>query len=138
MKAETSQNTGLSGSVNITARLRFEELKRGVGREIREIWDVYTDGNKKILIHIPISASRFDNILERRKYLSDEKFILLGIEVARSSILNYCSEHSRKTGCFWLTSWLSPDFSPTKKPKLFEEIKRKMEKGSGWLKGGPG
>ena len=114
---------------------RFEELLKKLGNEIKEMYDVYTDMHNNLLIHIPISASSsFDEILQERKRLSKDDFILLGIELVGQNILDSCPEFRNKKGCFWTTDWLSPDFFPIKKPKLFKEIKRRMEKGSGWLK----
>jgi hypothetical protein len=137
LKTTINYNKSLFDSGANNNILRFEQLKNQIGNAIRGMWDVYTDSQQNLLIYVPISTFSFIELTEERDKLSKGGFTLIGIEVARNDISGYHPEAPKKRGCYWVTEWLSQDFVPSKKPKSFQELKRRIEKGSGWLKGGP-
>ena len=116
---------------------RFEVLRSRVGADLLGLWDVYV-GDKDEAVYIPISNKRYREVTEsREQFLRDKGLRFVGSEAAYLSLTNREPRGGRKSGSFRRLDWFDDSFNRTTKPRVMDEIERRLEKDSAWLSGGP-
>lgn len=139
-KTANKANTQASlGSVSIDEmRSNFEALRSILIKDALNVWEVYADESQGTLIYRPIAFMELEEIVAGRRQLGNQSNLtLLGVEVALTYMHEHDPENKRRKGCFRATEWLTPEFEPTTIPKSLKDVKKQLDKESGWSRGGP-
>lgn len=105
--------------------------------ELVGLWDVYV-GDKNQATHVPIASKSYREVMESRvQFLRDKSLRFIGSEAAYLSLTNREPGGGRRSGSFRRLDWFDGSFNRMAKPRVMDEIERKLEKDSAWLSGGP-
>jgi hypothetical protein len=116
----------------------LETLNSRLDKDIRGVWEVYASKDRRSLVYRPIALMKCEEILAGRIALTNQgNLTLIAVEVARERIQDYDPENTRRRGAFRVTEWLTPVLKPMVAPEDLRNIKKRLDKKSGWSKGGP-
>ena len=121
-----------------TLEQRFELTKQRLKKGVLNITEVYINHSQQNLIYRPITYMTFNELMEGRKRLTKKANLqLAGIELELDRVVEVHPTKRRIKGCFHLTEWLNADFTAGQTPESVILRKKRLEKNSGWLSGGP-
>ncbi len=104
--------------------------------EIIGVWDIYHDRDSQVILYVPISSKK--EMKDKRKQMEkDTGYIHVGVKITHKERISHDPGNTRRKGSFHRTEFLTADFESTKEIQNLEELRKRLEKDSQWLCGGP-